>query len=160
MKVKNVFLLCALFFSFSVFAQKVIQEKEATPEMIGKFLESKGYKILEKKEKFVKISGKEDQIAYLDFDKKDEVGKKYIYLNDTLNVIDNPNKEKLEKLVKEINNLEMIKARYFEKENVVVFSYYFWITNGFTLETLDDAIQEFFLFQGDAFALDTEKLIK
>jgi hypothetical protein len=32
------------------------------------------------------------------------------------------------------------------------------MTHGFTFETLEDAIIEFFLYQGDFYALDEEKL--
>ncbi|MGG5209437.1 hypothetical protein ACQWU4_10855 [Chryseobacterium sp. MIQD13] len=122
---------------------------------IAAHLKSKGYEILEQEEDYIKISNKEKSILFLDID----TGKKYFNLNANILINKDVSKDKIDKILLEINNLAMIKADYLPEETAIGFQYYFWIANGFTYETLEDAIEEFFLYQGDSYALDKEKII-
>jgi len=53
----------------------------------------------------------------------------------------------------------MIKGSYNKEKGAVFFQYSFWVSNGFTYESLADAVAEFFLYQGDAYAFDLDKII-
>jgi hypothetical protein len=84
--------------------------------------------------------------------------KKYLYFNTNILMKENVSKEKIEKLLLEINDLNMIKAKYNEKQNSILFQYFYWITDSFTSESFEDAVKEFYLYQGDSYGLDKDKL--
>jgi len=68
-------------------------------------------------------------------------------------------KEKIEAFLKKANDLKMIKIRYFEKSNNIQIEYYFWTQQGYTEESVIDAINEFLLYVGDCLKMDTEKIL-
>lgn len=75
-------------------------------------------------------------------------------------VIENVDKAKLDAYLKKVNALNVIKVVYFEKGNDVQIEYYFWTKQGFSYETLLDAIDEFYLYIGDCINDDTDKILQ
>lgn len=145
-----------LFISTMVSAQEFVKASDVTVENVAQHLQSKKFKIVEKTATFLKIQNADGNSLYLDFDKN----QKYIMFNISNGFTDAATDEKKQVLIDNISKLSMIKGVSFAKSNSVQFEYYFWITGGFSWTTLDDAIEEFYLYEGDALALDTEKLIK
>lgn len=154
MKTKLLTVLLMCFFINWATAQTLIKPADFKIEAVGTFLKSKGYEVLEQEAAYIKIANKDKATLFMDVDS----GKKFIDLNVNILIKKGVSKDKIDKLVNEINKLAMIKAEYMESQNSINFKYYFWITNGFTNETLEDAVMEFFLYQGDAYGLDKEKL--
>ncbi|WP_370896766.1 hypothetical protein [Chryseobacterium gossypii] len=154
MKTKLLTTLLICFFVNLFTAQTLVKPADIKMSSIAEFLKGKGYTILEQKDTFIKIENKNKAVLFMDIDE----GKKYINLNENILVKKDAAKEKIDHLLLDINNLAMIKADYLPSQNSVGFQYFFWITNGFTYETLEDAIIEFFLYQGDAYGLDKDKI--
>jgi len=154
MKTKLFTTLLICFFVNLFTAQTLVKPADIKMSSIAEFLKGKGYTILEQKDTFIKIENKNKAVLFMDIDE----GKKYINLNVNILVKKDANREKIDHLLLDINNLAMIKADYLPSQNSVGFQYFFWITNGFTYETLEDAIIEFFLYQGDAYGLDKDKI--
>lgn len=152
---KNKFLafLMICFFANMITAQKVIKPADLKVATITNFLKTKGYTILEQDETYVKIIDSNNNNLYLDIDPSN----KFIALSIKISLKENVKKAKVDALVAQINDLSMLSAKHMD-DNSVYFKYDFWMTHGFTLETLEDAIMEFFLYQGDSYALDEEKL--
>ncbi|EJL73786.1 hypothetical protein [Chryseobacterium populi] len=151
-KLVTTLLICFLVNLFT--AQTLVKPADISISAIATHLKSKGYEILEQKETFIKIGNKDKATLFMDID----TGKKYLNMNVNILLNKGVSKEKIDHLLNEINGLAMIKADYLANQNAIGFQYYFWIANGFTYETLEDAILEFFLYQGDSYALDKEKL--
>ena len=153
MKTKFLTFLLICFFANLITAQKVIKPADLKAENIANFLKTKGYTILEQDETYVKIVDSDKNHLYLDIDPSN----KFIAMSIKISLKENVKKTKVDALVAQINDLSMISAKHMD-DNSVYFKYDFWMTHGFTLETLEDAIMEFFLYQGDSYALDEEKL--
>jgi hypothetical protein len=155
MKTKLITTLLICFFVNLFTAQTLVKPADIKMSSIADFLKKKGYTILDQKDTYLKIQDKEKVVLYLDID---EQGKKYIDMNVNILLKKDISKDKIKALLAQINDLAMIKADYMEDQNSIKFQYFFWITNGFTYETLEDAITEFFLYQGDSYQLDKEKI--
>ena len=153
MKTKFLTFLLICFFANLITAQKVIKPADLKAENIANFLKTKGYTILEQDETYVKIVDSDKNHLYLDIDPSN----KFIAMSIKISLKENVKKAKVDALVAQINDLSMISAKHMD-DNSVYFKYDFWMTHGFTLETLEDSIMEFFLYQGDSYALDEEKL--
>ena len=153
MKTKFLTFLLICFFANLITAQKVIKPADLKAENIANFLKTKGYTILEQDETYVKIVDSDKNHLYLDIDPSN----KFIAMSIKISLKENVKKTKVDALIAQINDLDMISAKHMD-DNSVYFKYDFWMTHGFTLETLEDAIMEFFLYQGDSYALDEEKL--
>ena len=153
MKTKFLTFLLICFFANLITAQKVIKPADLKAENIANFLKTKGYAILEQDETYVKIVDSDKNHLYLDIDPSN----KFIAMSIKISLKENVKKAKVDALIAQINDLSMISAKHMD-DNSVYFKYDFWMTHGFTLETLEDAIMEFFLYQGDSYALDEEKL--
>jgi hypothetical protein len=154
MRAKLLTVLLIAFFVSSFTAQTLVKPADFKISAVGNFLKSKGYEILEQDEAYIKIANKDKATLFLDVD----TGKKFINLNVNILIKKGISKDKIDHLINAINQLAMIKAEYMESQNSINFKYYFWMTNGFTNETLEDAVMEFFLYQGDAYGLDKDKL--
>lgn len=153
MKTKFLTFLLICFFANLITAQKVIKPEDLKVVNIANFLKTKGYTILEQDETYVKIVDSDNNHLYLDIDPSN----KFIAMSIKISLKENVKKTKVDALIAQINDLDMISAKHMD-DNSVYFKYDFWMTHGFTLETLEDAIMEFFLYQGDSYALDEEKL--
>ncbi|WP_261510453.1 hypothetical protein [Chryseobacterium paludis] len=154
MRTKLLTVLLISFFTGLFTAQTLVKPADFKISSLGTFLKSKGYEVLEQDETYIKIANKDKATLFLDVD----AGKKFINLNVNILITKGVAKDKINALINEINQLAMIKAEYIESQNSINFKYYFWITNGFTNETLEDAVLEFFLYQGDAYGIDKEKI--
>lgn len=154
MKTKFLTLLMICFFANIIMAQKVIKPADLKVANLATFLKSKGYNILEQEETYLKISDSGNNHIFIDKDP----GNKFLHLNVKILLLDKAKKPQITALLEKINGLDMISARYIESDNSVFFQYFFWTTNGFTYETLEDAVMEFILYQGDSYALDEEKI--
>jgi hypothetical protein len=154
MRAKLLTVLLIAFFVSSFTAQTLVKPADFKISAVGNFLKGKGYEILEQDEAYIKIANKDKATLFLDVD----TGKKFINLNVNILIKKGISKDKIDHLINAINQLAMIKAEYMESQNSINFKYYFWMTNGFTNETLEDAVMEFFLYQGDAYGLDKDKL--
>jgi hypothetical protein len=154
MRAKLLTVLLIAFFVSSFTAQTLVKPADFKISAVGNFLKSKGYEILEQDEAYIKIANKDKATLFLDVD----TGKKFINLNVNILIKKGISKDKIDHLINAVNQLAMIKAEYMESQNSINFKYYFWMTNGFTNETLEDAVMEFFLYQGDAYGLDKDKL--
>ena len=154
MKTKFLAFLMICFFANITMAQKVIKPADLKVANLATFLKSKGYNILEQEETFLKISDTGNNNLFIDVDP----GNKYLHLNVKILLKAKTKRDKIDKLMTDINGLDMISARYIESDNSVFFQYFFWMTNGFTYETLEDAVMEFLLYQGDSYALDEDKI--
>lgn len=148
----TVLLIC--FFVNFLSAQTLVKPAEIKMSLIADYLKGRGYTISEQKDTYIKIENKEKAILFMDLD----TAKKYINMNVNILVKKDADKTQINNLLFDINNLPMVKADYLPNQNSISFQYFFWITNGFTLETLEDAVAEFFLYQGDAYNLDKEKI--
>lgn len=153
MKTKFLTFLLICFFANLITAQKLIKPADLKVANIANFLKTKGYAILEQDETYVKIVDSDKKHLYLDIDPSN----KFIAMSIKISLKENVKKAKVDALIAQINDLSMISAKHMD-DNSVYFKYDFWMTHGFTLETLEDAIMEFFLYQGDSYALDEEKL--
>ena len=153
MKTKILAFLMICFFANLITAQKVIKPADLKVATLANFLKTKGYTILEQDETYVKIVDSYKNHLYLDIDPSN----KFIAMSIKISLKENVKKTKVDALIAQINDLDMISAKHMD-DSSVYFKYDFWMTHGFTLETLEDAIMEFFLYQGDSYALDEEKL--
>lgn len=154
MKTKFLTLLMICFFANIITAQKVIKPADLKVATLASFLKTKGYNILEQKETYLKISDSGNNNVFIDIDP----GNKFLHLNVKILLVDKAKRSQIDTLLNKINELDMISARYIESDNSVFFQYFFWTTNGFTYETLEDAVMEFILYQGDSYGLDEEKI--
>ena len=154
MKTKFFFLLMICIFANFLSAQTLVKPADFKLTEIASYLKTSGYKILEQEESFIKISDKQNASMFIDLDSD----KKYLLFNVKIMLRKDVKVSQIENLVAQINDLKMIKAKYLSADNTVFFQYYFWIKDGFTKETFNDAVLEFFLYQGDSFALDTDKI--
>lgn len=153
---KFILFFALLLIGTTVSAQDFVKASDVTVENFAKYLQTKKFKILEKTADFLKIESEDGYPLYLDFDKD----KKYIMFNINDGLKDTADEQKKQTLLEKISKLKMIKAVYFQKSNTVQFEYYFWVTGGFSWASLEDAINEFYLYEGDAFNLDTDKIFK
>jgi hypothetical protein len=151
-KLFKVFLVCFLENLYQ--SQTLIKTADFKMEKAAAILRAKEYTIEEQDETYIKIKNKENSVLFIDIDEN----KKYLYFNTNILMKENVSKEKIEKLLLEINDLNMIKAKYNEKQNSILFQYFYWITDSFTSESFEDAVKEFYLYQGDSYGLDKDKL--
>ncbi|MDQ0592158.1 hypothetical protein QFZ37_000527 [Chryseobacterium ginsenosidimutans] len=151
-KLITAFLIC--FFANIFIAQTLVRPSEFKLSSTAAFLKTKGFDILEQTDTFIKIGNKEKATLYIDLASE----KKFLLLNMNILLRKDITKEEIDSLINEINSLDMIKANYLANQHAISFKYYFWMVNGFTYESLEDAVNEFFLYQGDAYALDKEKI--
>lgn len=154
MKTKLMTVLLICFFANFMTAQTLIKTADFTMEKAATILKNKGYTIVEQTETFLKIKNKENSVLYIDIDDN----KKYLYFNTNILLKNTATNEKVNALLLEINDLNMIKAKFSEKQKSVLFQYFFWITDSFTAESFEDAVLEFYLYQGDSYGLDKEKI--
>ena len=151
-KLFTVFLVC--FFANLYTSQTIIQTADLKITKIATILKDKGYDIVEQSETYLKIKNNEGSMVFIDLDP----AKKYLYFNIKVLLKKDTPKAKIDQLVHDINDLNMIKVKYIAEDNSIFFQYFYWITNSFTLESFEDAIVEFFLYQGDTFNIDKEKI--
>ena len=154
MKTKLTIVLMICFFANFMTAQTMVKTAVFTMAKAATILKNKGYTIVEQTDAYVKIKNKENSVLFIDIDDH----KKYLYLNTNILLEKSASKEKIDSLIAEINDLNMIKVKYSEKQNSVLFQYFYWITDSFTEESFADAVLEFFLFYGDSYGLDKEKI--
>lgn len=154
MKTKILTILMICIVANFLTAQTLVKPADFKLTEISSFLKTKGYKIIEQEETFIKIADKENASVFIDVDPD----KKYLFFNVKIMLRKEVKVSQIEDLVRNINDLKMIKAKYLSADNTVFFQYYFWIKDGFTKETLEDAVMEFFLYQGDSYALDKDKI--
>lgn len=148
-------LLFFCLFTSGLSAQAVIMPKDLKISKMAEFLSGKGYKILEQNDTFLKLSDSQNASLFIDI--SDD--KKSLLFNINILLKKNASKPNIDKLIDKINNLAMIKGTYNKEKQAIFFQYNFWIANGFTYETLEDAVLEFFLYQGDSYGLDDDKII-
>lgn len=162
MKTKNIFrtLLVAIFFllmGIKANAQTFVKPEQIKTANIASYLKSKDFEIAEQTEAYLKINKKGGtRSMYLDL--KD--GNRNIFFNIAYKLVDHVDATKLENYLKKVNDYNVIKVRHFEKTNDVQIEYYFWTKNGFSYESLLDAIEEFFLYEGDCINNDTDKILQ
>lgn len=154
MKTKLMTALMICFLANLFTAQTMIKTADFTMEKAAAILKNKGYTIEEKTDTFVKIKNKEKSTLFIDID----AAKKYLYFNTNIRLKKDANPAKITLLMNEINDLNMIKAKFDETNKSVLFQYFYWITDSFTEESFADAVLEFYLYQGDSYGLDKEKL--
>ena len=154
MKTKLMTVLLICFFANFITAQTMIKTADFNMDKAATILKNKGYTIEEKTDTFVKIKNKEKSTLFIDIDD----AKKYLYFNTNIRLKKDANPEKITLLMNEINDLNMIKAKFDEKNKSVLFQYFYWITDSFTEESFADAVLEFYLYQGDSYGLDKDKI--
>lgn len=154
MKTKLFTFLMMCFFAGIITAQKVIKPADFKAANLAEMLKNKGYTIVEQEATFVKIANKDNASLFIDIDPNN----KFLHFNVKILLEAKATKTQIEKLIDKISGLDMISAKYIAKDNSVYFEYFFWTTHGFTAETLEDAVMEFLLYQGDSYALDEEKI--
>jgi len=147
------FIFCLFAVSFS--AQTLVMPKDLKIAKVADFLEKKGYQIIEKDEAFLKLTDSSNSSLYIDI--SDD--KKSLLLNINILLNKGVSQANVNKFIEKVNDLPMIKGSYNKEKVAVFFQYSFWVSNGFTYESLADAVAEFFLYQGDAYAFDSDKII-
>jgi hypothetical protein len=152
-KLITAFLIC--FFTNLFIAQTLVKPADIKMPSIATFLKSKGYDIAEQTDTFIKLTNSHKSLLYMDLD----TDKKYILFNVNISIVTGTSRAKIDSLINQINNIGMIRVGYQESQNSLAFRYYFWVHGGYTNETLEDAVAEFFLYQGDAYGLDKDKII-
>lgn len=147
-------LLVFCLFAGSFSAQTLVMPKDLKISKIADNLGKKGYKILEQDETYLKLSNDEDASLFIDISED----KKSLLLNINIMLKKDASKASIDAMVEKINNLGMIKGTYNKEKDAIFFQYNFWTSHGFTYESLQDAVAEFFLYQGDTFGMDEEKV--
>lgn len=137
-------------------AQTLVKPADFNLKEIASFLETKNYTIDEVGKNHLKITDQEKSSIFIDISED----KKSLIFNIKILLKKEATLSQIETLLRKVNDLDMIKAKYLPEDNSVFFRYNFWIDKGFTKETLLDAIIEFGLYLGDSFALDTGKLFE
>jgi len=155
MKIKLLTTLLICLFANLFTAQTLVKPADFKMSTTATLLKSKGYDILEQTETYLKLANKNKSVLFVDVD----AAKKYLLFNVNISLNEEASKDKIDNLLAEINKLGMVKAEYIDAQHSIGFRYYFWITGGFTNETLEDAVTEFYLYQGDAYGLDKDKII-
>lgn len=146
-----------MFFGTKLGAQTFVKPDQIGTDGISVFLKSKNYEVLEITKDFLKIQKKgSTRNIYLDF-KED---KRYLMFNIAYKVVENVDKAKLDAYLKKVNAMNVIKVVYFEKGNDIQIEHYFWTKQGFSYESLQDAIDEFLLYVGDCIDDDTDKILQ
>lgn len=147
-------LLVFCLFAGSISAQTLVMPTALKISKIADNLSKKGYKILEQDETYLKLSNDEDASLFIDISED----KKSLLLNINIMLKKDASKASIDAMVEKINNLGMIKGTYNKEKDAIFFQYNFWTSHGFTYESLQDAVAEFFLYQGDTFGMDEEKV--
>ena len=147
-------LLVFCLFAGSISAQTLVMPTALKISKIADNLSKKGYKILEQDETYLKLSNDEDASLFIDISED----KKSLLLNINIMLKKDASKASIDTMVEKINNLGMIKGTYNKEKDAIFFQYNFWTSHGFTYESLQDAVAEFFLYQGDTFGMDEEKV--
>lgn len=155
MKIKLLTTLLICLFANLFTAQTLVKPADFKTSTTAILLKSKGYDVLEQTETYLKLANKNKSVLFVDVD----AAKKYLLFNVNISLNEGTSMDKVENLLAEINKLGMVKAEYIDAQHSIGFRYYFWITGGFTNETLEDAVAEFYLYQGDAYGLDKDKII-
>lgn len=146
-----------MFFGTIITAQTFVKPEQINTNSISAFLAGKNYETVEVTKEYLKIKKKgAERTFYLDL--KDE--NRYIFFNIAYKLIDQVDQAKLDAYLKKVNESSVIKVRHFEKGNDVQIEYYFWTKQGFSYETLLDAIDEFYLYIGDCVNDDTDKILQ
>lgn len=146
-----------MFFGTIITAQTFVKPEQINTNSISAFLAGKNYETVETTKDYLKIKKKGGERAFY-LDLKDT--NRYIFFNIAYKVIDHVDQAKLDAYLKKVNEFNVVKVRYFEKGNDVQIEYYFWTKQGFTYETLLDAIDEFYLYIGDCVNDDTDKILQ
>ncbi len=134
----------------------MVKTADFTMAKAASILKNKGYTVMEQTDTYVKIKNKENSVLFIDLDEN----KKYLYFNTNILLKKTASEEKIPGLLDEINDLNMIKAKFDKKNKSVLFQYFYWITDSFTEESFADAVLEFYLYQGDSYALDKDKIFE
>lgn len=154
----QILLSITFFFTFSLisFAQTLVTPLNNNTEYISSFLKKNNFEVSSITKDYLKINkiGKTRSI-YLDMKENN----RYIFFNLAYKVVAGTSKEKIDAFLKKANDLKMIKTRYFETGNNIQIEYYFWTQQGYTQESLIDAVDEFLLYIGDCVKADTEKIL-
>ncbi len=156
MKTKLITVLLICFFANLLTAQTMVKTADFTMAKAASILKNKGYTVMEQTDTYVKIKNKENSVLFIDLDEN----KKYLYFNTNILLKKTASEEKIPGLLDEINDLNMIKAKFDKKNKSVLFQYFYWITDSFTEESFADAVLEFYLYQGDSYALDKDKIFE
>lgn len=151
-KLLTVFLIC--FFANLYTSQTMIKTANFNIKKAATILKAKGYEVIEEHESFIKIKNKEYSSLFIDLDQD----KKYLFFNIKVVIKPGTSKDKIDKLLADINNLNMIKVKYIPEDNSIFFQYFYWIAESFTEESFTDAVLEFYLYQGDSYGLDKDKI--
>lgn len=138
----------------NLYRSQTIKTENFTISKIADVLKSAGYEVLEKDPSYLKIKNKENSTLFIDLDED----KKFLLLNTKILLKPGTTKQKINYLLDEANNLNMIKLKYIEADNSVFFQYFYWIAGSFTVESFKDAVSEFYLYQGDTYNLDQDKI--
>lgn len=153
-------LLVLLFFNFIAvhnFAQTLAKPEQICTDNISTFLKNNNYDVVEITKDYLKIK-KKDGSRYIFLDLKDNG--RYIFFNVAYKVVEQTPQGKIDAYLKTVNANNVIKVRYFEKGNDVQIEYYFWTKQGFTYESLLDAVNEYLLYVGDCVNADKEKILQ
>lgn len=145
------FLICLV---ANIYSSQTIKTVDFTISKAADILKSAGYEILEKDPTYLKIKNKESATLFIDIDED----KKFLLFSTKILLKPVTAKQKINHLLDEASNLNMIKLKYMEADNSVFFQYFYWIAGSFTVESFKDAVLEFFLYQGDTYNLDKDKI--
>lgn len=156
--IRTLFALAIFTFSCSKYnAQTFVKPSEISTANIANYLKSKNFEITEQTADYLKIK-KIGLARYMYLDLKNS--NRYIFFNIAYKLADHVEKEKLDAFLKKANSYDVIKVRSFEKGDDIQIEYFFWIKQGFSYESLQDAIEEFFLYEADCINADTEKILQ
>lgn len=154
----QILLSITFFFAFCVIssAQTLVTPVNNNTEYISSFLKKNNFEVSSITKDYLKINkiGKTRSI-YLDM--KDN--NRYVFFNLAFKVVVGTSKEKIDIFLSKVNDFKVIKVRYFEKDNNIQLEYYFWTQQGYTEESMIDAVNEFLLYVGDCLKADTEKIL-
>lgn len=157
MKTKLLTILTICLFASFLSAQTLVKPEDFKLTALRTYLKEKGYSIMEETADYIEFQAPNKTYFYID----GATTRNFLLLNSHLDIKDKTSQDKIKKLVDEINLEPIVKANYIEEKNKIIIEYYFFISHGFTYETLDRAIGVF-CYNVDHImtSLDKEKILK
>lgn len=144
-----------MFMSSTGTAQEIIKASEVTPAYLKILCATSNIEVLEIKDNYIKINNNID--IYIDLDADNN----FILLNSSYGLSSKATSKTALELVNRINKeVVFIRANYNEGKNLIEYSYYFWIKEGFIDSSLISSIEMYKIALNYSLGKDKDLLIQ
>jgi hypothetical protein len=142
-------LLICFVAAINLHAQIFVPSKKITYEFLSTLLKGDGYVIKGIGKNYLSVSKNNHNPINIDI----SADRKFIVLNILYGIKQSVESNKVNKLIERINVLGNIKASVSKQYDIITLEYYFWITDGMSVENFIAATN---MFYNEQFEADTE----